>query len=644
MTRLLIILLSLFAAVPCIMADEVADSLQLDQVVVTGTRTRKLMKDTPIQTRVITTEDIQRSDATDIADLLQQELPGVEFAYAMNQQVNMNMSGFSGQNVLILIDGERLAGETMENTDFTRLNMNDVDHIEIIKGAASALYGSNAAGGVINIITKEANRPWMLNVNARWADHKEQRYGGLWGLRKGQFNNTASFQYTDIDTYMVCADMKDDCEYRNVYGRKTFNIKDKLVWRPLDNLKVTGHAGYFFRQGKESPDIPNRYRDFCGGIKGEWNISSADYLELAYNFDQYDKSDYYKEYKKDIRDYSNVQNRVRTLFNHSFASGILTVGGDYMRDYLLSYQFDNGRSYRQYTGDFFAQYDWNINKYWELIGAGRWDYFSDDHTSHLTGKLGFRYNYENFTLRGGYAGGFRAPTLKEKYSQFLMVGTLYVYGNENLKSEKSHNFNLGAEYTTGQYNFTLSANYNIVNDKISTHLPQIDVEKQRNYIQYINISRMHVFGIEATAQSQWQMGDGSVIGARIGYCYTHEQVRDGSANQYAPARPHSLNIRTDWDKKWNNWYSTNLCIYGRYLSSLTYTKMQMAPPFQLYDIDCEGYSIWKVQLTNRFRDAFSVNIALDNIFNYAPKHYLYNSPTTLGINLMVGVSIDIDRF
>ena len=79
MTRLLLILLSLFAVVSCIMADEVADSMQLDQVVVTGTRTRKLMKDTPIQTRVITTEDIQRSDATDIADLLQQELPGVEF-------------------------------------------------------------------------------------------------------------------------------------------------------------------------------------------------------------------------------------------------------------------------------------------------------------------------------------------------------------------------------------------------------------------------------------------------------------------------------------------------------------------------------------------------------------------------------------
>lgn len=190
MTRLLFILLTFLAVIPSTKADEIADSMQLNQVVVTGTRTHKLMKDTPIQTRLITTEDIQKSDATDLADLLQQELPGIEFAYAMNQQVNMNMSGFSGQNVLILIDGERLAGETMENTDFTRLNMADVDHIEIIKGAASALYGSNAAGGVINIITKEATKPWMLNVNARLADHKEQRYGGFWGLKKGQFNNT----------------------------------------------------------------------------------------------------------------------------------------------------------------------------------------------------------------------------------------------------------------------------------------------------------------------------------------------------------------------------------------------------------------------------------------------------------------------
>ena len=646
--RILLILLSLFTIMPVTMAegvvDEVADSMRLDQVVVTGTRTRKLLKDTPIQTRIITTEDIVKSDATNIMDLLQHELPGVEFAYAMNQQTNMNMSGFSGQGILILLDGERMAGETMENTDFMRLNMADVDHIEIIKGAASALYGSNAVGGVINIITKESQQPWSLNVNARWADHKEQRYGSVFGLNKGRFNNVASLQHTYIDTYTVCADMNDDCEFRKVYGRKTWNIKDRLVWRPLDNMKLIGHIGYFFRQDKQDPVIPDRYRDFSGGLRGEWNISSRDYLEMVYNFDQYDKSDYYKEYNKDIRDYSNVQNSVRALYNHTFGkNGILTFGGDYMRDYLLSYQFDAGRSYHQYTTDLFAQYDWTINNHWELIGAGRWDYFSDKSTSHITGKLGFRYNLNNFTLRGGYASGFRAPTLKEKYSQFLMVGTIYVYGNENLTAEKSHNFNLGAEYTVGQYNFTVSANYNIVNNKIATHLPQVDVERQRNYIQYINIKRMNVFALEATAQSQWQLSDASVIAARLGYCYTHEQVRDGSANQYAPARPHSLIVRADWSKAWTKNYATTLLVTGRYLSPLTYTKMQMAPPFSLYDIDCSGYSIWKVQLTNRIRKAFSLNVALDNIFNYAPRHYLFNSPTTLGINLMVGVSIDIDK-
>ena len=83
----------------------------------------------------------------------------------MNQQVHMNLSGFAGQSVLILVDGERLAGETMDDVDFTRIGMQNIDHIEIVKGAASALYGSNAAGGVINIITKKGVRNFALNFS-----------------------------------------------------------------------------------------------------------------------------------------------------------------------------------------------------------------------------------------------------------------------------------------------------------------------------------------------------------------------------------------------------------------------------------------------------------------------------------------------
>lgn len=134
-------------------ADTLADHT-LDQVVVTGTRTPKSLLSTPVQTLVISGDDIRKADATDLRDLLSQVLPGVEFSYAMNQQTHMNFAGFGGQSVLVLVDGQRLAGETMDDVDFARLDMQDVDHIEIVKSAASALYGSNAAGGVINIITK----------------------------------------------------------------------------------------------------------------------------------------------------------------------------------------------------------------------------------------------------------------------------------------------------------------------------------------------------------------------------------------------------------------------------------------------------------------------------------------------------------
>ena len=128
------------------------DPLGLETVVVTATRTPKALLDIPVVTRVITAEDIQRVDATNVKDMLQQEIPGLEFTYSMGQQV-LNMGGYDGNNILFLVDGERMAGESMDNIDFSRLNLASIERIEIVKGAASTLYGSSAMGGVINIIT-----------------------------------------------------------------------------------------------------------------------------------------------------------------------------------------------------------------------------------------------------------------------------------------------------------------------------------------------------------------------------------------------------------------------------------------------------------------------------------------------------------
>ncbi len=614
----------------------------LDDVVVTGTRTPKLLKDVPTLTRLITAEEIRKADATDLKDLLQQELPGVEFTYAMNQQTNMNVAGFAGQNVLILIDGERLAGETMDNTDFSRLTMQNVERIEIIKGAASALYGSNATGGVINIITKQASKPWSLNVNARLADHKEQRYGAVMGLHKGKVSNTVDVMHTKIATYNLCYNTKDDCDYRSVYGGRTWTVNDHLTYNPIENLKISARAGYFFRERLYNVDSPDRYRDFSGGLKGEWRMGDRDNVEVSYSYDQYDKSDYQTLRDIDVRDYRNVQHTTRLLYTHCFKEqNFLTLGGDYMRDYLDTYQFNDGAR-TQHSGDVFAQYDHNFNSHWELLTAGRLDYFSQTDDVRFTGKMALRYRTGDFTFRTGYAGGFRAPSLKELYMRYDMSGIFWIHGNTDLKSEKSNTMNASVEYAKGRYSLTLAANHAVVHDKISTSLPMTDAsDPTYNYVQYMNIEKYRVTGVEATARGKWFLKDKSLLSASVSYSYTHEEVKGNNINQYCPARPHALNIRLDWDKQWTSWYGVNVILTGRVLSALDYNSVEAVPPFNVYDVHNPAYSIWKIQASNRLGNAVRVNVAVDNIFNYAPRTYYYNSPTTLGVNLMVGVSVDL---
>ena len=630
--------------------DSVCRQFDLNEVVVTGTRTPKFLKDTPIQTRVINARELARLDATNVQDLLQQELPGVEFSYAMNQQTHLNFSGFGGQGVLFLVDGERLAGETMDDVDFTRLNMDNVERIEIVKGAASALYGSNATGGVINIITKRNRQPWTLNVNARYAKHNEQRYGASWGLNSKHWNNMLSAHFNRMDNYDVHSAANPVTRIiSTVYGDKTVNLKELLTWSPVSNFSLTGRAGYFFRETVRSVDQPERYRDFSGGLRMNWQISDVDDLQASYAFDQYDKSDYQRITRLDIRDYSNVQNSFRLLYNHTFGGGdVLTVGSDLLHDYLYNTNLE-GETRKQDSWDLFAQYDWRLNDQWELVGALRYDYFSDGKDSHLTPKLNVCYKpLRNLAIRAGYGMGFRAPTLKEKYYNFDMSGIWIVEGNEHLKSEMSHNFNLSAEYTKGHYNYTASIYYNKVKNKLSTAAPYFKTaEDKLPYLPYSNLDDYSVCGGEVGAQAKWNNG----LGARITYAYTKEQLakdKDGNSinNQYIPAREHALNVRMDYDRQISSNYGLNIGLQGRVLSGVENVEYK-----DYYDVskgtisvEYPAYTLWKLSLVQRIGKAVKVNAALDNLFGYKPKYYYLNSPITDGVTFQIGVSIDIDKF
>ncbi len=628
---------------------QVTDSISydLDEIVVTATRAPRTLKAAPVQTRLISSKDINLADASDIEDLLRQEMPGIEFSYAMNQQTHLNFNGLGGQSVLFLVDGERLAGESMDDVDFSRIDMTDVDHIEIVKGASSALYGSNAGGGVVNIITRKASSPWHAAASARIGRHSNQRYSISLVAKGSHVRNEFSGYRSSVDNYDVhSAPNPVTRVVSTIYGNSVWNVRNRFTATLSDNLSLSARVGFFFRQLARSEDSPERYRDYSAGLRADWMIDDADRLELSYSFDQYDKSDFYRISGLDVRDYSNVQNAARGLFTHTFDGGsAFLVGFDYMHDFMRNTRLSTPE-HTQDSYDVFCQYDWIVNRKWELVGALRYDYFSDGRVSRITPKINacFRPRYD-LALRVGYGMGFRAPSMKEKYYQFDMAGIWIVNGNPLLKPEESHNVTFSAEYNHGNYSAVVSAYYNNIHDRITTGMPYYRPDDATQlYMDYENLSRYSVWGGEVNLNARWSIG----FSARIVYALTLEHSpsdRDGNtvASQYIPARRHSVTARFCWEKRFSKFYALNVVLSGRTLSGVKNVEYR-----NYYDIS-EGtvevnyppYTIWKFSMVHSLSRHVKVSLAVDNLLNYKPRYYYLNCPLTDGADFMAGIEVDI---
>ncbi len=605
----------------------------LEQVVVTGTRTPKTLMDVPIVTKVISAHDIARSDASDIQDLLITELPGIEFSWSMDQQVNVNLQGFGGSSVLFLIDGERIAGETLDNIDYSRLNLDNVERIEIVKGGASSLYGSNAVGGVINLITKEQTEPWTVDLSTRFGAHNEQRHDINAGFAQGKISNVINVQMTGIDSY----DVGGTGDFSTVYGNRTLTVKDRIVYTPTGRLKITGRAGWYQRERDADAIVKDRYRDINGGIKGSYTISDCGNMELAYSYDEYNKSDFMSNTGADILNYSNVQHSVRTVFNYTFGkTGTLTAGGDFMNDYLLSYQFKDGGSHSQFTADGFAQFDWNVTEEFNVIGALRYDFFSEKRTGSISPKLGLMYRIDSgkaghFAFRGSYSKGFRAPTLKEMYMSFDMASIFMIYGNPDLLSEASHNLTLSAEYFKRYLNVTVSGYYSMVRNGITTIW-----NDSLNSMRYANDSPSNIASADVTFSMRLPCG----IGTKLAYTFSHEYKPDGSPSM-SSVRPHSLTARIEYAREWKN-YGFNVSLSGRYLSGFTTHVYSDSSYETLERQKYPGYTMWKLLLGQDIWKGIRLNLTIDNLFNYIPDYYYNNSPATTGTAFAAGLALSVE--
>ena len=612
----------------------------LDQVVVTATRTPKALKDAPVVTRLITANDIKIADATNIQDLLTEQMPGLQFGYAMNQETSLNMNGFGGNAVLFLVDGERLAGETMDNVDYSRLNLDNVGRIEIVKGAASALYGANAVAGVINIISRENSEPWTANVNTRYNDfNKEWRHGGSFSFNAGKWNSQTSIQRTTSDEVQLTSPFDTESNILHIYGGETFNVKERLTYKLSNKVKLIGRGGYFARISNRN-NYDDHYKDYSAGLKSVMTLSENDNLEISYGFDQYDKARYVNDERTHDHDYTNRQNTVRALYSHIFGKNTLTVGADFLNDYLTTYQFEDNESKNQNSCDAFAQFDYNPLQWLNIVASLRHDYFSASSQHATTGRLALMTKWKGFSIRANYAGGFRAPTLKEMYMNFDMAGMQMIYGNPDLKPEKSNNFNLALEHTgrvknagffTGQYSITLMGYYNKYDKRITTEdyadytpgIGQPDVASR-----YCNEDGVGVSGIDFSVHYRSDMG----LGVKLDYSYLHVGGRSVDS-QFSQPRPHSATWRLDYDRQLCSFYRINAALSGRYLSS---------PDTNIEKHD-QAYQLWKFTLQQRFLDAVNLNFTVDNLFGYKPKNYYWSSAMTTGRTFSVGLSVDIDR-
>ena len=596
----------------------------LETVVVTATRTPKLLKETPVVTRVMTSADITRSGRPDIGALLEQQMPGVEFSIGMGQNTQINMSGFGGGGILFLLDGERMAGETLDNPDYARLNLQNVERVEIVKGAASSLYGSNATGGVVNIISGRPKEGSHLKLNARYGSHSLQSYGVLATYRKNKISNSLDGRYDSRGE--IKFPRRGD--YRMVYANQSWNLRDRFTLTLGDDASVTARAGYFWRQQKSTIVTYDRFRDISAGISAHWKDFVA-----KYSFDTYDKMDYETTDKTEITDYRNRQNTFHVQYSHDFdGKGTLTAGGDWIDDYLMSYEFDAG-SYSQTNLDAYAQWDWHPSKSVWLVPGLRYDWFSASHANRVSPKLSvlWRPGTGNCSLRLNYAAGFRAPTLKELYMDFDMAGIFHVYGNPDLKSETSHNLNVSAEYLKGNRSLTVMLFHNFIDNRIS-YLWNQELSGQ----QYININRVQIAGVDISMMKSFDFG----LTVNGEYVFTHEKYSKGDLRAN-PTRPHAITLKADythlWRKDWNLTATANF----KWMSAVTGDVLSFFSQEAVRTQRYPCYSMLGLNVSQTFPKNFTLSLTVDNLLNYIPDYYYYNSPLTTGIGGSIALTWEI---
>jgi outer membrane receptor for ferrienterochelin and colicins len=532
---------------------------QFSEVVVTATRTKQNVKDIPASVEVITRQDIETMGADSVVAALK---------LAMN--LNLSEAGMTGNQVslrgmntnqsLILIDGRRMAGEdtgsTMNYYELNRININNVERIEIVRGPVSSLYGSDALGGVINIIMRKSEKP-QTTV----------------GLSNSSKQQNASFRFDlgkegkwawVVDTLFADIKERTRTDSTNMYGpRQFYNISgtyDMSAGKNLDVFyeRMSEHLKSGFTDGSRDyyTNTRNSYGINYRGINSRGNYELRAYFnQLEKNNDTLLESGTYSDfdrakYKTWVVDGKNT---VKLDDEH-----VLTFGGEYRSsEYRGTRLEDNGDNAStiiehginkpisekeiKYQAAY-VQDEWAVNSKLLIIPSLRYDNsnkFGDD----FSPKIGMTYKMDtNYRFKANFGKGFKAPSVSELYMKMthrpIPNMTVIVTGNPDLKPEKSTNYDVSFEGERGNDFGKLTYFYNDVTDLIGTN-------DTKSYIpgtgmvfnsKYINIDKAKIRGIELEAGRH--LNDKFTLKSAYNYLdaensKTHERLSSRAKNRYS---------------------------------------------------------------------------------------------------------------
>ena len=600
----------------------------LNELVVTGSRYERQLKDVPVITRVISREEIETVNPVDFTTLLEYTLPGIQFYYnTMSQVPEITYQGMDAKAVLFLLDGERISGESGDsNIDYSRFNINDIERIEVVRGAASTLYDSRAIGGVINIITKKSVRPFTASMHTRYAGKKGQSYSASAGVNLHRFSSLTSFGWRKRDSYLVKDEQgkqkeiinpdgsvtksKTDPVAFNIYGYSIMDVSQKLSYNFSDRFTGSARISYYTnkRDKYDNARYYQRYRDLILSGKLKWQFADNQNLDLSYIRDNYIKDNVYVD--DDERVYGNVNSTIRLYYTGMFGKHTLSGGVDLLREDMKHHFMKDTATVHMNQYSFCLQDDWQLTDKMNVVVGVRGDK-GGSYRLHFTPKVSVLYRpLKTITLRAGYSQGYRIPNLKELYQEFNMGGMgIMMYGNKDLKPEEGTQISASVEYDYKGLNLSVSTYHNRYKNKISYEY--ISPGKSWN-MKYVNALNVKTTGVEVTAN--YKLPFGLRFSGGYSYVYDYDE-RDGYNMSWV--RPHSARLssvykhrfgKTTESVAFNTSWVSSITRYAYSSSDKTYTKTKYDPR-----------TLCSLNLRSELPRGIAIGLMVDNIFNYRDK-------------------------